>query len=392
VTRWERAILHVDMDAFFASVEQREQPELRGKPVVVGADPRKGSGRGVVSTASYEARAFGVRSAMPAAIALRLCPQAVFVPVRMALYASVARDVRAVFERFTPLIEPLSIDEAFLDVTASQSLFGPADEIAAKIRAEVREATGLTCSAGVSTVKFIAKIASDCNKPDGLTVVPPGSEKEFLAPLPVGRLWGVGPRLAEALAGMGVTRVGDIARRPREDFDRRFGASGAHVWRLANAIDSREVVVEHEVKSVSQETTFPRDTLDEGLLRRELLRMVEGATARARKSGVVGRTVVLKVRFAPFDTHTRQAGLPEASNDVTTVHEAAQRLLEHYLPPRQPVRLLGVGLKNLEPAVQAQHALFGRGERLAKLDGALDAIRARHGRSIVKRARLLEPD
>ncbi|HWG84412.1 MAG TPA: DNA polymerase IV, partial [Deinococcales bacterium] len=387
MTRWPRAILHVDMDAFYASVEQRENPDLRGKPVVVGADPRHGSGRGVVSAASYEARAFGVRSAMPVVTAYRLCPQAVFLPVRMSLYASVSRDVRAVFESFTPLIEPLSIDEAFLDVTASQGLFGPADEIARKVRAGVREATGLSCSAGVSTVKFVAKIASDQNKPDGLTVVPPGTERDFLAPLPVGRLWGVGPKLAAALEGMGVRRVGDIARRPREDFERRFGSAGAHVWRLSQAVDPREVVVEHEAKSVSQETTFPRDTLDEDLLRRSLLQMVEGATARARKGGIVGKTVVLKIRFAPFDTHTRQAALPEASHDVSTVYEAASKLLEAFFPLGVPVRLLGVGLKNLEDAGEAQHGLFSRSERLSRLDASLDQIRSKHGRSIVKRAR-----
>lgn len=385
---WPRAILHVDMDAFFAAVEQRENPGLKGKPVIISADPKSGKGRGVVSTASYEARAFGVRSAMPVSQAFLLCPQGIFLPVNFRLYGEVSRQVFGVFESFTPLVEGLSSDEAFLDVTGSQKLFGNAVEIARKIKGRILEETKLTCSIGVSAVKFVAKIASDINKPDGLTVVEPGKEKEFLAPLPLWRLWGVGPRTAGVLERMGLTTIGQLAKVPEENLTKRFGKTGGHLWRLANAIDQRGVHPEHEQKSIGAETTFEEDTLDEGLLRRTLLYLSEKVTARARREELEGKTVTLKIRLAPFVTLTRQKLLASRSQETQAIYSAATRLLEEFLPLTSPVRLLGVSLSRFS-SQPSQAGLFDEPAKQKGLEASVDKIRERFGSASIVRASLL---
>lgn len=387
--RWSRAILHLDMDAFFAAVEQRDHPELRGLPVIVGADPK--SGRGVVSTASYEARRFGVRSAMPITQAARLCPHGVFVPCDFPRYSSASRQIRAIMARYTPELEALSSDEAFLDVTHSQLLFGNAVEIARSLKYDIGIETRLTCSIGISSVKFISKIASDLHKPDGLTVVRPGDERAFLEALPISKLWGVGARTQELLERRGIRTIGDLAWRRERDLVRLFGSHGAHLWRLANAIDLRDVHWhEREPKSIGQEHTFSRDQTSARALERTLLFLSEKAATRARRDGFAATTLTLKLRYSDFQTLTRQSALPEAANDTITVYSAAHALLLRFFPLERPVRLIGVSLKNLVLEGNAQNSLFSRAPKLRRLDASADRVRERWGRDSLMRAALLE--
>jgi DNA polymerase-4 len=388
-TRWARAILHLDMDAFFAAVEQRDRPELRGLPVIVGADPKLG--RGVVSTASYEARRYGVHSAMPISTAARLCPHGVFLPCDFTRYNAASRHVRAIMARYTPELETLSSDEAFLDVTHSQTLFGNAVEIARSLKYDIALETALTCSVGLSSVKFISKIASDLHKPDGLTVVKPGMERAFLEDLPIARLWGVGAKTQEALARRGIRTIGDLAWRRERDLRRLFGDHGAHLWRLANGIDLRGVHwQEREPKSIGQEHTFSRDQTEARALERALLSLCEKATARARAEDLSAHTVTLKFRYSNFQTLTRQTTLSEAVGDTVTVYRAAHALLDAFLPLERPVRLIGVSLKNLAAERVTQSNLFSRSPKLRRLDASADRVRERWGRDSLKRAALLE--
>jgi DNA polymerase-4 len=390
-----RAIIHLDLDAFYASVEVLDDPSLRGKPVIVGGSER----RGVVSAASYEARAFGVHSAMPTATAKRRCPQGVFLPVRMGRYKEASEKVFAIFRRFTPLVEPLSIDEAFLDVTGCERLFGSAEDVARKIREAVREETGLTVSAGVAPNKFLAKIASDLSKPDGLTVVPPGGEVAFLDPLPVGKLWGVGKVTEQALRGRGIRRIGDLRRVPENELKRRFGAPGAQLHRLARGIDERPVETDHETKSIGHEDTYDRDLLERGAMRRELLSLSDRVSARLRRHGLKGKTVTLKVKYADFVQVTRAATLPDPTDDGGTLYRVALDLLVDTEAGSRPVRLLGISASRLAPAGEAtpprteQLTLFGEGragmrdapkvrpdpEKMERLNRAVDRIREKYG-------------
>jgi len=397
----EREILHLDMDAFYASVEVLDDTSLRGKPVIVGG----GMKRGVVAAASYEARKFGVHSSIPMAKARRLCAHGVFLPVRMERYKEVSDRVFGIFRRYTPLVEPVSLDEAFLDITASVRLFGPPEEIARKIRAEVRAETGLTVSAGVASSKFVAKIASDMNKPDGLTVVPRGKEQEFLGPLRVGRLWGVGEATRSALAEMGVQTIGDLAGAPEEAVVRKLGKHGAHLHRLAHGIDDREVEPEREIKSMGREETFDEDLLEMLALRRELLDIATRTAARLRNHSLKGRTVTLKVKYSDFRLVTREVTLPLGIDDGGEIFRQALTLLEKTEAGKKPVRLLGIYLSNfgVEPGRDAgsgQIPLFGhrpqpdgssprsRGlrdpARTAKLNEAVDRIRGKYGEKGVR--------
>jgi DNA polymerase-4 len=392
----EREILHLDMDAFYASVEVLDDTSLRGKPVIVGG----GMKRGVVAAASYEARKFGVHSSIPMAKARRLCAHGVFLPVRMERYKEVSDRVFGIFRRYTPLVEPVSLDEAFLDITASVRLFGPPEEIARKIRAEVRAETGLTVSAGVASSKFVAKIASDMNKPDGLTVVPRGKEQEFLGSLRVGRLWGVGEATRSALAEMGVQTIGDLAAVPEEAVVRKLGKHGAHLHRLAHGIDDREVEPEREIKSMGREETFEEDLLEIFALRRELLDIATRTAARLRNHRLKGRTVTLKVKYSDFRLVTREVTLPLGIDDGGEIFRQALTLLEKTEAGKKPVRLLGIYLSNFggEPGRDTgfgQIPLFGhrpqpggssprsRGlrdpARTAKLNEAVDRIRGKYG-------------
>ena len=379
-------ILHCDMDAFYASVEERDRPELAGRPVIVGGTPER---RGVVSAANYAARRYGVHSAMPAATARRLCPHGVFLAPRIDRYAEVSRRIRDVFERFTPLVEPLSLDEAFLDVTGSERLFGPAPEIGRQIKQAVREETGLVVSVGVAPNKFLAKIASDLEKPDGFVVVEPGRVAKFLDPLPVERLWGVGKQASRVFQRLGIRTIGHLRQRPIETLKSRFGAQGEHLWQLAHGIDDRRVVPEREAKSISHETTFERDVGDLEVLRAWLVDLVEQVGWRLRRYGLRGRTVHLKVRFADFATITRSHTLPEPTDVTHELWQAADALLCHRLPAGHlPVRLLGMGVGGLDDTGSVQGILFDRDERKKQegLDAAADRIRERFGSSALRRA------
>jgi DNA polymerase IV len=381
----ERVILHVDLDAFFAAVEQRDRPELRGRPVIVG-----GGGpdqRGVVSAASYEARKFGVQSAMPLRTAGRLCPQGVFLPVDGRKYQSVSRDVMAILRRFTPQVQPISIDEAFLDVTGSRALFGDGETIGRTIKATIRGEVGLTASVGGGTTKLVAKIASELRKPDGLVVVPPGGEAVFLAPLPISRLWGVGGKTAEALRDFGVVTIGDLAALPPEALVRRFGKHGGSLVDRAVGRDPDPVATGDPAKSIGHEHTFDVDTANREVIERTLLGMADGVAWRLRASGLKAVTVALKLRDSSFTTITRQTSLDIPADLTEPIYGAAVTLLRRELHG-QRIRLVGVTASNFRD--REQLALFGEDDpRRRQTAEALDRIRRKYGERAVTRARLV---
>lgn len=385
--RW---IMHIDMDAFFASIEQLDNPDLRGRPIVVG-----GGKRGVVSTCSYEARRFGVRSAMPVSEARRLCPRAVFLRPRMARYGEVSRAVREVLRRFSPLVEAASIDEAYLDATGLERLFGPVEVMGRKVKEAVREATGgLTCSVGIAPVKFLAKISSEMRKPDGLFLLRHEETAAFLAGLEVGRIPGVGRKFTAALAAVGVKTGGDVIRYPREFWERRFGKAGVALYERAQGVDPREVVPCTPPKSESAETTFETDTRDREFLRTWLLRHSERVGRSLRRQGLTGRTVTLKIKYADFRLITRQATLPERTSSTETIFETACSLLAA-LSLDGKVRLIGVGVSGFDDVRPCQLSLMGEDEqererRRRRLDSALDSLRDRYGTRAVVRGRLFE--
>lgn len=383
-------ILHCDMDAFYASVEERERPELVGKPVIVGGSPEK---RGVVSAANYVARRYGVHSAMPAVTAHRLCPHGVFLWPRIDFYAEVSDQIREIFERFTPLVEPLSLDEAFLDVTGSEHLFGPAVEIGRQIKQAVRNELRLVVSVGVAPNKFLAKIASDLKKPDALVVVEPGRIQEFLDPLPVERLWGVGRQGSKVLQQLGIRTIGQLRNWPLEVLQKRLGSSGEYLWQLAHGIDDRAVVPEREAKSISHETTFEQDIADMDVLRAWLLDLTEQVAWRLRRHKMRARTVHLKVRFADFSTITRSQTLRDATDITQELWQAAEEMFSHRLPAGHlPVRLLGMGVSGIDDRGLAQGLLFDQEERQkqARLDAVTDLAKERFGAGAIRRGSGLE--
>ena len=380
-----RAIIHADMDAFYASVEQKDNPALAGKPVIVGGAAES---RGVVSAASYEARQFGVHSAMPTARAQRLCPHGVFLPVRMARYQVVSRQIRGLFECYTPLVEPLSLDEAFLDVTGSVRLFGPAAEIGRKLKAEVRQKTGLTVSIGVAPNKFLAKLASDYGKPDGFVEVTDEAKLAFLEPLEVTRLWGVGGATARVLRECGVRTIGHLREVPLDLLERKLGTSAETLLDLASGEDDREVVPDAEAKSIGSESTFPVDVSDIYALETMALEHAETVASRLRACGLRARTVHLKVRFSDFKLTTRSATLDEATDRTDLIAGAAADLLRrHERTRRRSVRLIGVSASQLTSCGEHQLRLFGPDDdqRQRRLDQAVDTIREKLGEHSIKR-------
>jgi DNA polymerase-4 len=380
-----RVILHLDLDAFFAAVEQRDRPELRGKPVIVG-----GGGpdqRGVVSTASYEARKFGVHSAMPLRTAGRLCPQGIFLPVDGRKYQAVSRQVMAILRRFTPLVEPISIDEAFLDVTASRALFGDGETIARTIKDAVKAEVGLTISAGVAQTKLVAKIASDLRKPDGLVVVAPGTETAFLAPLAISRLWGVGPKTQAVLAEHGIRTIGDLAAMDPVSLMARMGPHAATLIERAHGLDPDRVVGEGEAaKSIGHEHTFDRDTADHELIERTLLAMSEGVAGRLRATDAKAATVTVKVRDTAFRTVTRQKTLPSPTDLTEPIFQAALALARPETRGKT-IRLVGVTASGLVHG--GQLGLFEADGARHRIAEAQDELRRRFGERAVTRARLL---
>jgi DNA polymerase-4 len=379
-------ILHVDLDAFFAAVEQRDRPELRGKPVIVGGGGP--NDRGVVSTCSYEARVFGVRSAMPLRTAGALCPQGIFVPVDGKKYSAVSREVMAILRRFSPQVEQVSIDEAFLNVRGTEALHGTPENIANAIREAIRTELQLTASVGVAASRLVAKIASDLKKPDGLVIVPPGTEAEFLAPLAIGRLWGVGERTRQALTDYNVTTIGDLARLPDDVLRRRFGNMGPVLAERARGIDATPVAGGDPAKSVSHETTFEVDTADWDVIERTLLGLSEGVARRLRDGGVKAGTIGVKVRDTTFVTATRQRTLTIPTDQGDVIWRTAVSLVRPQVRGIR-VRLLGVAATHL--GEREQLALFGAADDRRKLaTEATDKIRKRYGSRAITRARLLE--
>ena len=383
-------VLHVDMDAFYASVEIRDRPDLAAAPVIVGAV----GGRGVVLSATYQARTFGVRSAMPVTRARRLCPQAVFLPPRHSQYAAVSKEVMAIFRSFTPQVEPLALDEAFLDVSGARRRLGPPAMIARMIREQVAEQQGITCSVGVAPTKFVAKVASVQCKPDGLLVVPADGVLAFLHPLPVSALWGVGERTGQLLARLGLRTIGDIAHTPLATLQRELGAAhGSHLAALARGQDERSVVPHVEEKSIGAEETFAADIDDPELIRRELLRLSERTARGLRSSGCVARTVVVKLRLANFTTMTRSRTLTEPTDVARQIHATACELYEAAGLDRARLRLVGVRATGLVPASSAATQLV-LGERPAswrEAEQTVDKITRRFGSDAVRPAALV-PD
>lgn len=383
MTAGARTILHADMDAFYAAIEQRDRPELRGKPVIVG-----GSGpRSVVATASYEARTFGVRSAMPGTVARRLCPQGIFVRPRMDVYAAVSAKVREVFESVTDAVEPLSLDEAFLDVTGSASLFGDGAAIARRIKEQVRACTGLTVSVGVAACKFVAKVASDLRKPDGLVVVPAGTEREFLAPLPVSRLWGAGEKTVACLERAGLRTIAHVQACTLGQLAAILGAEmGRHFHDLAHGIDDRPVETGREARSLGHEMTFVKDLATRAEASEVLLQLSEQVGRRLRQEGLDADTIRIKVRHPDFTTYTRQQRVARTQDDAL-IHRTAMALLDASWPGRPGLRLVGVTAAGLAPATAVrQGQLFQPAPaRTAKLLRALDAIRDRFGDDAIHR-------
>ncbi len=375
-------IVHADMDAFYASVEERDRPELAGRPLIVGGTSE---GRGVVAAANYAARKFGVHSAMPTATALRLCPQATVLPVRMSHYAAISRQIRKIFFRYTPLVEPLSLDEAFLDVTGTERLFGKAERIAQQLKCEIKADTGLVASVGVAPNKFLAKIASDLEKPDGLVVVSPERVQEFLDPLSVGRIWGVGKATHGVLNRLGVHTIEQLRRLSLETLQQQFGKQGEHFWRLAHGIDNRAVVPDREAKSLSHETTFAADISDVEALRAWLLELSEQVGRRLRRQQQQGRAVHIKVRFADFRTITRSRTLSRSTDATYDICQAARELLADALRASHlGVRLLGVGVSGFRGNRLVQQTLFESEAdechaKQRQLDRVTDAVREKFG-------------
>lgn len=353
-----RHIIHADLDAFYAAVEQLDNPQLRGKPVLVGGSPE---GRGVVATASYEAREFGVHSAMPMATAVRHCPQGIIIRPHFRRYQEVSRQVMEIFRGLTPVMEPLSLDEAYLDITEAVEADQFPLNIALDLKGRVKADTGLDLSVGVATNKTVAKIASDLEKPDGLVVVPPGQEREFLAPLRVGKIPGVGPKTVERLRKEGILTIGQLADRPIEWFHRRFGKRAASLQARAQGQDQEPVHTERVTKSVSAETTFPTDVSDPDQLCRELAQLSAKVVQHLQAKELRGRTVTVKLRLADFTTFTRQTTLPALTSSESTVQESAQRLLSKELAPGRAFRLLGVGVskfgEELREKLREEHQL-----------------------------------
>ena len=384
-----RSIIHLDMDAFYPAVEVLDNRELQGKPVIVGG----GRERGVVSSASYEARAFGVHSAQPMATAMRLCPEGIFLPVRMSRYKEVSGQVFDIFHRFTPLVEPLSIDEAFLDVTGSVRLLGRPEDIARKIKGTVLEETGLTVSAGVAPSKFVAKIASDMDKPDGLTIVRHQGVRDFLDPLPVKKMWGAGKVTQEALARLNVHTFRDLRRMPVEILEQRFGRHGLIMHALALGIDEREVTPDHDPKSMGHEETFAADITHMELARKELLALSNRVARRLRLNGVTGKTVTLKVKYNDFVQITRSMTLPTSTDDGREIYAVVLSLLEKTQVGKRPVRLLGVSLSQLRFLdSEGQLSLFDDNSPAQKrkdLNKALDALYEKHGYNSIRPGTLI---
>lgn len=381
----DRFIVHVDMDAFFAAIEQRDDPALAGKPVIIGADPKEGKGRGVVATCSYEARAYGIHSAMPISRAFQKCPRGKFLPVSMDKYIAESERILSLLYLFTPCVEPVSIDEAFLDITGSLHLFDSPGAACLKIKDKIRSETGLSASIGLAPIKMAAKIASDLCKPDGFLKVSRKGLLEFLRPLEVSRMWGIGKKSEDILKRMGIRTIGDIAARDVDQLVSVLGINGRHIRELARGIDPRPVGNDDEAKSVSNEHTFERDSADRSQIESVLMFLCEKVSGRLRGQGLKGKTVTLKVRRQGFETHTRSVTMAAATNYVEDIFRAVKKLFSEFDPARKKIRLVGVKLSNFSPG-QVQYDLFHNPVKTEHLHQAIDTLKEKFGERIIFRA------
>ena len=382
-----RFIVHIDMDAFFAAVEQRDNPLYRSKPVIVGADPKGGTGRGVVAACSYEARKFGIHSAMPISFAFRRCPQAVYLRGNMKKYVRESHKIFKILETFTPDIEPISIDEGFLDISSSYHLFGTPVETCRKIKDKIKKKTGLTASIGMAPNKMTAKIASDLEKPDGFVIVSQDKLLHFLHPLPVEKLWGVGKRTLEILKKHGIKTIGNLACCDVNELRQLLGKNGVHVWKLANGIDPRDVDPVEMVKSIGHEHTFEKDALDVQAIEDTLMLLSEKVSRRMRKKGYKGRTISLKIRFSDFKTFTRAVTLDYPTNFVEDLYKNALTKAKSFKLGKEPVRLIGIQVSKLEKESQQPDLFQQNGSyspKKEKLHTALDEIKDKYGEDAIK--------
>ncbi|MBD3287443.1 DNA polymerase IV, partial [candidate division KSB1 bacterium] len=353
-----RVILHIDMDAFFAAVEQMDHPEYRDKPVIVGADPKAGAGRGVVSTCSYEARKFGIHSAMPISQAYKRCPHGIYLRGRMERYQELSRRIMKIMQDFSPAVEPVSIDEAFIDITGCIKLFGEPRAIAQKLKDCIKQQTGLTASVGVAPSKFVAKIASDLEKPNGLVIVEKEKVKDFLRPLPISRMWGVGKKTEPVMQKLGIQTIGDLADYSQSKLIKYLGKAGVQFWNLANGIDNRTVVPYTDAKSLSHETTYHEDTDDTAKLKQTIFYLSNEVSRGLRKGNMKGKTITLKIRLADFSTFTRSKSFIHYINSSKEIYDVAMQLFDSFNRMGKKVRLLGVAVSNLDNSIGEQMSMF----------------------------------
>ncbi len=382
-----RRIMHIDLDAFFVSVEQAENPELQGKPVVVGGRPE---GRGVVASASYEARASGLHAGMPLTTATRLCPQAIFIEGSFAKYRDASQRFMAILADFSPFLEPVSLDEAYLDVIGFESIYGSIHQMAAKIKQRIKNELGLCASVGIASCKVVAKVAAELSKPDGLLEVAAGKERSFLAPLPIAKLPGIGKKTGRILNGLGIDTIGKLSTMPPSTLKSHFGASGELLWRYANGIDDREVEPPSAAKSISRETTFGKDTRDHRQLQATLRYLGERVGAELRQQSKQARCVTLKLRYADFTTITRRHTLKQATNADQTIFDTGVKLLKRELSQeKQPVRLIGIGVSSLVEPGRQLDMLDSSARRQEQLNRAIDRIRKKYGFTAIQTGRTL---
>jgi DNA polymerase-4 len=386
----QRQILHVDMDAFFAAIEQRDHPEFSKKPLIVGADPKKGKGRGVVSTCSYEARKYGIHSAMPISQAYKLCPKGIYIPPNGRLYSQVSEDIMKMLYEFSDLVEPLSIDEAFLDITGTIDLFSSVEALGKKLKQRIYEKQKLTASVGIAPNKFLSKIASDLEKPDGLVIVTEDKVQDFLNPLDISKMWGAGKKTIEKLHRVGIHTIGDLAKFPLEILEQNFGKLGTHFYLLSHGIDDRNVVSEYEVKSVSNEITFMEDVLDQEYLIKSLFRLSEKVAYRLRLKNLKGKTIHLKLRYQGFETITRNKTIKYLTANTDTIFQVVKELFQKNYGQGRMVRLLGVGVSGFVDEIGHQLSIFEKkAEEKDTLDSLEDLVKEKFGKHAISRAESL---
>jgi DNA polymerase-4 len=385
-----RIIMHIDMDAFYASVEQKDNPEIKGKPVIVGADPKKGKGRGVVSAASYEAREYGIHSAMPISKAYYLCPQGIFLSVRGQRYEQISRKIIEIFHEYSPCVETISLDEAFLDITGSERLFGSPKKVGMEIKERIRNQEKLTASVGIGPNKLVSKIASDINKPDGLVIVQPCDVEFFLRDLPVQKIWGIGRETEKKLKGMGIRTVGQLASFSKDILEHVFGKMGVSLWNRANGIDDSPVISFRATKSISNEITFEKDELNREVLCETLLRLSEKVGYRLRKNRLMGKTVALKIRYTDFSTQIRHSTVERPLFNSEDIYSEIRRLFQNSVHSMNPVRLLGVGITQFVSRSEIQEDLFNDPEiKKRHASQAIDTLKDKYGEKIIGRGQYI---